>query len=81
MEKYLIFDGDVDFRVKKKKSEKVETKNSSTSSFVPMTLEEVEKQTIVATLSANRGNISKTASILGISRNTLYQKLSKYKLS
>jgi transcriptional regulator of acetoin/glycerol metabolism len=81
MEKYLIFDGDVDFRVKKKKSVKVETKNSSTSSFVPMTLEEVEKQTIVATLSANRGNISKTASILGISRNTLYQKLSKYKLS
>lgn len=42
------------------------------------TLEEVERQHILATLARERGNRTATASELGISRRTLYYKLEEY---
>ena len=41
-------------------------------------LSEIERQTIVRVLDKNKGNLSKTASDLGISRSTLYVKIEKY---
>ncbi|HZN64707.1 MAG TPA: response regulator [Tepidisphaeraceae bacterium] len=42
------------------------------------TLEEVERQHILSTLSRNGGNRTATAAELGISRRTLYYKLTEY---
>jgi DNA-binding NtrC family response regulator len=46
-----------------------------------MTLQSVEKEFIVMTLNANQGNKKEAARQLGISRRTLYNKLSKYGLA
>ncbi len=81
MEKFLVLDGDVDFRIKKTKNSidsKVE-KNEKPA-FVPSSLQDIEKQAIVNTINGSSGNLTKAASILGISRNTLYQKISKYNI-
>jgi DNA-binding NtrC family response regulator len=43
-----------------------------------MTLEEVERQHILAALRRNSGNRTATALELGISRRTLYYKLEEY---
>lgn len=43
-----------------------------------MTLEEVEKQTILQTLERYHNNISQVANALGISRGSLYRRLEKY---
>jgi len=45
---------------------------------VGVTMAEAEKQVILQTLSANNGNKSKTAEILGIGRKTLHRKLDEY---
>ncbi|NTV82920.1 MAG: sigma-54-dependent Fis family transcriptional regulator [Bacteroidales bacterium] len=44
------------------------------------TLEEAERLTIISILEQNKGNLSKTARELKIGRQTLYNKLKKYKL-
>jgi DNA-binding NtrC family response regulator len=46
----------------------------------PKTLEEIEKNHIVAILSETEGNQSKAADLLGINRKTLYKKIKKYKI-
>lgn len=43
-------------------------------------LREVEKQAIIETLAHCRGNIKKTAALLGIARNTLYRKMQEHDL-
>lgn len=43
-------------------------------------LKEVEKQTIIDALSFSGGNISETARLLGIGRNTLYRKIREHRL-
>jgi DNA-binding NtrC family response regulator len=43
-----------------------------------MTLEEVEKEFVKATLSSVSGNKKQAASILGISRRALYNKLKRF---
>lgn len=43
-----------------------------------LTLEELEKQTILQSLEQHNGNLSKVASSLGISRAALYRRLEKY---
>lgn len=43
-----------------------------------MTLDEIEKQTILRTLEQNDNNLSRVASLLGISRAALYRRLEKY---
>lgn len=44
------------------------------------TLKELEREEILAILRANHGNISKSAMVLGIPRQTLYRKIKKYGL-
>ncbi|TEB05438.1 Acetoin dehydrogenase operon transcriptional activator AcoR [Pelotomaculum schinkii] len=45
-----------------------------------LSLEEAEKQSIQQALDISRGNLSQTAKILGIARNTLYCKMRKYQI-
>ncbi len=45
-----------------------------------MTLQEMEKQLIVATLQRTEGNIKEAASILGIDRSTMYEKIKRYEI-
>lgn len=42
--------------------------------------EELEKKAIIASLNKFRGNVSKAAKVLGVSRNTLYTKMKKYEI-
>lgn len=53
---------------------------SESSQMVNTTLEEMEKSMIIAALDRNGSNLSQVASELGISRQTLYNKLKKYGL-
>jgi DNA-binding NtrC family response regulator len=54
--------------------------NRNTQSRQPKTLEELERDHILAVLDAAGGNQSKAAEILGINRKTLYKKIHKHKL-
>jgi len=45
------------------------------------TLEEMERHFLERSLAANGGNIQATAKAMGVSRGTLYRKISKYKLA
>lgn len=53
-------------------------KIQAASSFNGMTLDELEKQTILQALTAHAGNLSHVATALGISRAALYRRLEKY---
>ncbi len=55
-----------------------EGKNISVEIELPLTMEEVEKQVIEATLDYANSDKSKTAKLLGIGRKTLYRKLEDY---
>jgi DNA-binding NtrC family response regulator len=57
----------------------VRSSASVVDSFFPMTLREVERIQIEKTLAQTNGNKSKAASILGISRQTLREKLKAFK--
>jgi len=50
------------------------------STFEPMSLDEVERRHIHATLKATGWNKSRTASILGVERSTLDRKIKRYEL-
>lgn len=52
----------------------------STGGFEPMTLAEIERRHIYATLKSTGWNKSRTASILGIERSTLDRKIRRYDL-
>ena len=43
-------------------------------------LDEIEKFTLIKALSMNSGNISKTASLLGVTRRTIYSMIKKYSI-
>jgi DNA-binding NtrC family response regulator len=45
-----------------------------------MNLQDMERQAIVATLERTGGNIKESASILGIDRSTLYEKIKRYEI-
>ncbi|MGE5315369.1 MAG: sigma-54-dependent transcriptional regulator [Acidobacteriota bacterium] len=45
-----------------------------------MTLEDLERRAIVATLKRTSGNIKETAAILGIDRSTLYDRIKKFNI-
>lgn len=45
-----------------------------------MTLEEIEKQTILQAMKECGNNLSQVAALLGISRGALYRRLEKYNL-
>lgn len=56
--------------------------NSAAKLQVPqgMTLEEIEKQTILQAMKECGNNLSQVAALLGISRGALYRRLEKYNL-
>jgi DNA-binding NtrC family response regulator len=45
-----------------------------------MTLQEMEKQLIIATLRRTDGNIKEAAGVLGIDRSTMYEKIKRYEI-
>ena len=49
--------------------------------FVPQSLQDIEKQTIQNTIMATKANMTRAAKILGIGRNTLYQKIKRYNIN
>lgn len=51
------------------------------SSFSGMTLDEIERQTILQALEQHKGNLSQVAVSLGISRAALYRRLEKYNIN
>lgn len=51
------------------------------SSFAGMTLDEIEKQTILQALEQHKGNLSQVALSLGISRAALYRRLEKFNIT
>ena len=46
-----------------------------------MTIEDMEKVLITATIQRTQGNIKEAASVLGIDRSTLYEKIKKYEIA
>ena len=46
-----------------------------------MTLDEIERQTILQALDRYKGNLSQVATALGISRAALYRRLEKYNIT
>ena len=50
------------------------------TSFAGMTLDEIERQTILQALEQHKGNLSQVAVSLGISRAALYSRLEKYNI-
>lgn len=50
------------------------------TSFAGMTLDEIERQTILQALERHKGNLSQVAVSLGISRAALYRRLEKYNI-
>lgn len=51
------------------------------TSFAGMTLDEIERQTILQALEQHKGNLSQVAMSLGISRAALYRRLEKYNIT
>ena len=45
-----------------------------------MPLQEMEKRLIAATIQYTHGNIKEAASVLGIDRSTLYEKIKRYEI-
>jgi Nif-specific regulatory protein len=54
---------------------------AASASFVPCSLDELERRHILATLKATRGNKSQAAQLLGIERSTLDRKIRRYNLA
>jgi DNA-binding NtrC family response regulator len=59
---------------------RVNDSHRSLTIHVGMSLKEVERLVIEATLNGALYNIARTAKILGIDRSTLYSKIEKYKI-
>ncbi|WP_294470311.1 sigma-54 dependent transcriptional regulator [uncultured Bacteroides sp.] len=57
-----------------------EQKTAEGISFVGMTLDEIERHTILQALERYKGNLSQIATALGISRAALYRRLEKYNI-
>jgi two-component system nitrogen regulation response regulator NtrX len=66
-----------------KKTQHTETNNNyiSSSRTLKEDLEQVDKKKIETILQNNNGNVSKSAAILGISRETLHNKIRKYDIN
>lgn len=80
MEKYVVLDGKITVEKNNGDTEENKQKIKSTSGFYPRPLAEFEKEALIKTLAEVNGNVSKASKILKIGRNTLYEKLRKYKI-
>ena len=56
-------------------------KAAESTSFIGMTLDEIERQTIPQALERHKGNLSQVAMALGISRAALYRRLEKHNIN
>jgi len=74
-----ITERELPLRIKKQK-EQIDNKIEHQSSFMDNSLEELEKKAIIAALEKTKGNKSKAARLLKITRRTLYLKMQKYGL-
>jgi len=66
---------------KSQTEDRIDAVSTSNVSFSGLTLDEMEKQTILQALDTHKGNLSHVASALGISRAALYRRLEKYGIS
>ncbi|MEO0295573.1 MAG: sigma-54 dependent transcriptional regulator, partial [candidate division WOR-3 bacterium] len=67
--------------IEKIEEKEEEIKIQNLKDIIEREIEKKEKEIIENTLKITKGNISKTAEILGISRKSLYEKLKKYKIN
>ncbi|MEO0279508.1 MAG: sigma-54 dependent transcriptional regulator [candidate division WOR-3 bacterium] len=67
--------------IEKIEDKEKEIKIQNLKDIIEKEIEKKEKEIIENTLKITKGNISKTAEILGISRKSLYEKLKKYKIN
>ncbi|MBW1299086.1 sigma-54-dependent transcriptional regulator [Aquimarina litoralis] len=58
----------------------IERQTSKTATSTTMNLDSIEKNAILTVLEKNKGNVSKSAKELGITRAALYRRLDKYEL-
>ncbi|WP_299890974.1 sigma-54 dependent transcriptional regulator [uncultured Lacinutrix sp.] len=58
----------------------IERKTNTVSTVKDMNLDTIEKNAILSVLEKNKGNVSKSAKELGITRASLYRRLDKYEL-
>jgi DNA-binding NtrC family response regulator len=58
----------------------IERQTTATSVIKNMNLDSIEKNAILSVLEKNKGNVSKSAKELGITRASLYRRLDKYEL-
>lgn len=56
-------------------------KAAESTSFIGMTLDEIERQSILQALERHKGNLSQVAMALGISRAALYRRLEKHNIN
>lgn len=56
-------------------------KAAESTSFIGMTLDEIERQTILQALERHKGNLGQVAMALGISRAALYRRLEKHNIN
>ena len=56
-------------------------KAAESTSFIGMTLDKIERQTILQALERHKGNLSQVAMALGISRAALYRRLEKHNIN
>ena len=56
-------------------------KAAESTSFIGMTLDEIERQTILQALERHKGNLSQVAMALGISRAALYRRREKHNIN
>ena len=56
-------------------------KAAESTSFIGMTLDEIERQTILQALERHKGTLSQVAMALGISRAALYRRLEKHNIN
>ena len=56
-------------------------KAAESTSFIGMTLDEIERQTILQALERHKGNLSQVAMAVGISRAALYRRLEKHNIN
>lgn len=64
-----------------KEEAQLSNSNSEDTAFVPSSLNDLEKESIQKTMIYHQSNMTLVAKSLGISRNALYQKVKRYKIS
>lgn len=79
IENIVNFDGKTTYSIENKPDkENMENIRVDAGGDFSLTLDEIEKNSIISYLKNFEGNISRAAGALGISRNTLYCKIKKY---